>query len=137
MKCLYNKPNFTRKHALKRHLNRFYRQLKFKKVLAGVHSYPLTFEYSYMKCLYNKSNFTSKHGLKMHKNRYYRHLKFNFFLGGNPRTPLQIPLSCSPPARAFGPRGTPMAFNGRTTFQNPTTALFKVPLYTSHLYLRG
>ena len=88
----------------------------------------ITSEYSYMKCLYNKPNFTSKNGLKMHKNRFYRHAKFKNFLGGDPPNPPYErgydPLSCPPPpARAFGPRGTPMAFNSRTTFPKPTTAL--------------
>ena len=61
----------------------------------------------------------------------YRHLKFKNFIGGDPPNPPyergSNPLSCSPPARDFGPRGTPTAFNGRTTFQKPTTALHSRP----------
>ena len=76
----------------------------------------------------HKPNFTSKNGLKMYKNRFYRHVKFKNFLGRLPPNPPYErgydPLSCSPPPpRAFGPRGTSTAFNGRTTFQKPTTAL--------------
>ena len=71
-----------------------------------------TFEYSYMKCLYNKPNLTSKHGLKYIRIASTDILNLKIFSGEIPRTPLsqrgKIPLSCSPPARAFGPRGTPM-----------------------------
>ena len=52
-------------------------------------------------------------------------LNLKFFSGETPLTRGggTHPLSCSPPARASRPRGTPMAFKGRTTFQKPTTAL--------------
>ena len=81
-----------------------------------------TCEYSYMKCLYNKPNLTSKNGLKMHKNRFYRHVKIKKILvGDRPNPPYERGMLS--PVRAFDPRGTPMAFNSRTTFQKLTTAL--------------
>ena len=99
-------------------------QIVVQSLVMGVRN---TFEYSYMKYLYNEPNFTSKNGLKMLKNRFYRHVEWKNFLGGpSPNPPYERgydPFSCSPPARAFGTRGTPMAFNSRTTFQKPTTAL--------------
>ena len=53
-------------------------------------------------------------------------LNLKLFSGEIPRTPLTKggppPLVLSP-TRAFGMRRTPMPLNGRTTFQNPTTAL--------------
>ena len=44
MKYLYNKPNFTSKNGLKMHKNRFYRHVKFKKILGGDPPNPLTRE---------------------------------------------------------------------------------------------
>ena len=91
-----------------------------------VHSLVVGFE-TRLKCLYNKPNFTSKHGLKNLRIASTYILNLNFFSGGGgpPNPPYERgkpPLVLSP-ARAFGPRRTPMAFNGRTTFPKPTTAL--------------
>ena len=51
---------------------------------------------------------------------------YKIFSGEIPQTPLTrggCPLSCSPPTRAFGTRKKSLIFQGRTTFQKPTTAL--------------
>ena len=85
------------------------------------------FEYSYMKCLYNKPNFTSKHVSKCIRIASADNLNLKIFSGEFLRTPLmrggKTPTVVLSPAHAFGASGTPMAFNGSITFQNPTTAL--------------